>query len=122
MIAGALRLASTVATIVVALGFLAFAYDEVRAGSEVTVARIADPGAERDREEANGQVRELIDDANDVLLEPFTGLVSGSGSAWVRHGVTALLALLLYGFGLRALANAIPQPRRAEALGWETPR
>lgn len=105
-----------------ALGFLAFAYDEVRAGSEVTVARIADPGAERDREEANGQARELIDDANDVLLEPFTGLVSGSGSAWVRHGVTALLALLLYGFGLRALANATPQPRRAEALGWETRR
>jgi hypothetical protein len=121
--AGLLRLVSTVATVLVALGFVLFAVDATGKGSAETVARIEDPGAdERTREAKSGGFRELVDDANDVLLAPFDGVVASSGSEWVRHGVSALLGLLAYGLALRLLANAVPRPRRHEPLGWDTPR
>ncbi len=40
-----------------------------------------------------------------MLLSPFAGLAEGAGSQWVRRGVPALLALLVYGFGLGLLAR-----------------
>jgi hypothetical protein len=121
--AGLLRLASTVATILVALGFVLFAVDATHDGSADTVARIADPGAdEQVRERASGGFRELVDDANDILLAPFDGVVAGSGSQWARHGVSALLGFLAYGLALRLLANALPRARRPEPLGWDAPR
>lgn len=121
--AGLLRLASTAATIVVALGFVLFAVDATREGSSETVARIADPGFdEQARERESSGPRELVDDANDVLLAPFEGVVAGSNSEWVRHGVSALLAFLAYGLALRLLANSLPRGRRPEPLGWDTPR
>ena len=63
-------------------------------------------------------MREAIDDANDLLLQPFSGLVN-SPSNWVMHGVPALLALLVYGLGLGLLANSLPKtaPRRGLARG-----
>ncbi|MEX2193788.1 MAG: hypothetical protein WD844_00750 [Thermoleophilaceae bacterium] len=124
MIGGLLRLASTAATVLVVVGFALFALDETREGSAATVSRIADASggaAERERESHNGGVREAIDDVNDVLLTPFEGIVSGTDSEWVRHGVPALLGFLLYGLALRLLAN-IPQGRRPEPLGWDVPR
>ena len=45
-------------------------------------------------------MHETIDDANDTLVEPFAPVVDGAGSKWVRRLVPALLALLVYGFGL----------------------
>ena len=47
---------------------------------------------------------------NDVLLAPFADLID-SDSAWVMHGLPALLALLLYGVGLGFLANLLPRER-----------
>jgi hypothetical protein len=61
-------------------------------------------------------VREAIDDANDVLLAPFASVID-SDSAWVNHGVPALLGLLLYGVGLGLLANMVPQ-QRAHGGDW----
>lgn len=129
MAATLLRLASTAASLLVLAGFGLFALDEVRSGSETTLARLDDrerpapgPAGERAREERHGDLREAIDDANDVLLDPFAGTVDSSSSAWVRHGVPALLALLVYGLLLRLLANFIPAGRRHEPLGWDTPR
>jgi hypothetical protein len=69
------------------------------------------PAQEAQRERANGPVREVIDDANDVLLGPFTPLVEGSNDRWVRHGIPAVMALLLYGLGLGMLANMLPKAR-----------
>lgn len=127
MIAGLLRLASTAASVLVVVGFALFAADETREGSSQTVARIAEAAggaeaAEREREARNGGLRELIDDGNDLLLDPFAGIVSGSGSEWTRRGVSAVLAFLVYGLLLRLLANAIPQSKRTEPLGWDVPR
>ena len=122
MIGGLLRLSSTVATVFVVLSFALFAIDQTEAGSAETVARLDKQEVrERGPEETTG-LRGAIDDVSDVLLTPFDGLVSGSGSEWVRHGVPALLGFLLYGLALRVLANAIPQPRRPDPLGWDVPR
>ena len=126
MIASLLRLVSTVATVVIVVSFGLFALDEAREGSDQTIARLeggqgpkgeagrninqADPPprVERARERRHGDVRELIDDVNDILVTPFTGIVD-SGSIWAQRGVPALLAFLVFGVALRLLAAYVPR-------------
>jgi hypothetical protein len=119
------RLLAVVTSGIVLLGFAYFATDELSRGSqnqqnkldkEVTGAH-ADPAPiapspdqEASRERVNGTFREAVDDANDVLLGPFTGLID-SNDRWVTHGVPTLLALALYGLGLGMLANMLPKER-----------
>ena len=121
-----IRLAAISASIVVLLGFAFFAVDEMDKGSKIQqnaldngggrsasaegAAIAPTPDEEAARERRNGAPRELIDDANDILLAPFAVLLD-SDSAWVNHGVPALLALLLYGVGLGLLANMLPKER-----------
>jgi hypothetical protein len=112
---GLLRTVSIVASALVLLSFALFAIDETRDASEKSAAAIAgqeatsqsDPSAreERVRERAHSGTREAIDDANDVLVAPFASIVSGSESSWARRGVPALIALVVYGFGLSFLAR-----------------
>ena len=126
------RLIAIVASGLVLLGFAYFATDEMSRGSqnqqnELTrqlttedPAPVApSPDQEADRERANGPMREFVDDSNDLLLGPFTGLVGASNDRWVTHGVPALLALLLYGVGLGMLANMLPKEREHGA-DWRT--
>jgi len=118
---------------VVLLGFAGFVADELDNGSktqqralaaelgepEPTIgAAVPSPEEELARERQHGAVREAIDDANDVLLAPFDGIVD-SPNAWVERGVPTLLALLLYGLGLGVLANALPAASRAGG-DWRT--
>jgi hypothetical protein len=112
---GLLRTAAIVASALVVLSFALFAIDETRDAASQSAAAVAgleatgssEPSAseERARERAHGDVREAIDDANDVLVSPFAFVVDSSGSSWVRRGVPALLALLLYGYGVSFLAR-----------------
>jgi hypothetical protein len=127
------RLLAIIASGIVLLGFAFFTTDELGresqnqqnlinrevTGSTVDPTPIAPtPDQEAARERANGTFRELVDDANDVLLDPFTGIVD-STDRWVTHGVPALLALLLYGLGLGMLANMLPKEREHGA-DWRT--
>ena len=119
-IATLLRAASTVATAFVVLGFLLFAIDETGEASArqlQKLAGIAEPvpteAAERQREQEQNAVDELIDDANDVLLRPFSD-VTHSEDSWVRRGAPTLLAILAYGVLLRIVAGY--------ALGLRWPR
>jgi hypothetical protein len=121
-----IRLAAILTSIVVLLGFAFFAVDEMDKGSKTqqsalgegtgtpaspeVVAVAPTPGEEAARERRNGGARELIDDANDVLLAPFANLID-SDNGWVHHGLPAALALLLYGVGLGLLANMLPKER-----------
>jgi hypothetical protein len=112
---GLMRTVALVACAIVAVSFALFALDETRdaskrsavavAGLEGTSNADANPGEERAREHAHGPVREAIDDVDDVLLRPFARVADGAGSTWVRRGVPALLALLVYGLGLPFLAR-----------------
>jgi hypothetical protein len=128
-----IRLMAIAASAIVALGFLLFAVDELRAGSETQQQALTNelegrataqqtvsggPTSELAREQRNGSLREAVDDANDVLLSPFDQLVD-TDDAWVAHGVPALLALLLYGVGLGMLANFLPKQREDER-DWRT--
>ncbi|HEX6387898.1 MAG TPA: hypothetical protein VFZ89_00570 [Solirubrobacteraceae bacterium] len=115
MLQSALRTLAIAASATVILSFGLFAIDETRAASNQTVAELAgrdaarsadpSPAEERAREQAHGDVRELIDDGNDLLTAPFAGVVSDSASRWTRRGVPAILALLAFGFGLGYLAR-----------------
>jgi hypothetical protein len=70
------------------------------------------------REQRNGDLRELVDDANDVLLMPFGDMVD-SNNVWVQNGVPTVLGLLLYGLLLGLLANMLPK-QREHGRDWRT--
>ena len=115
--AALLRLVSVVASLIVGVSFVLFALDESRAasdrstrgisGQEASSAADPSPQEERVRERVHSKPRELIDDADDILLKPFAWADSGSGSLWARKGVPTLLALLVYGLALAFLARVI---------------
>jgi hypothetical protein len=128
-----IRLLAILASGIVLLGFAFFAVDEMNRGSQNqqkaleselraeagNPAVIApNPREERLRERRNGDFRELIDDANDVLLAPF-GQVVDSPNVWVDNGVPTLLGLLLYGLLLGLVANMLPK-QREHGRDWRT--
>jgi hypothetical protein len=127
------RLIAIVCSGLVLLGLAYFATDEMSRGSQnqqnalgaeldggPDPAPVApSPDEEAARERVNGTFREAVEDANDVLIGPFAGLVAGSNDRWVTHGIPALLGLLLYGFCLGMLANMLPKTREHGA-DWRT--
>ena len=121
------------AACVVAASFTLFTVDQLGEGSENQVRSVAGEGGrapskaainepappasiERVREASHSSVREAIDDGNDVVLSPFTGLVD-SDEVWVQRLVPSAIALLLFGLGGMLLANLIPA-RRREVHDW----
>jgi hypothetical protein len=126
-----IRLAAIVMSGFVLIGFAFFAVDELDRGSKTQQQALANeldgsspevipvapaPADEAAREAAHGDVREIVDDVNDVLLGPFTDLVN-SADVWVARGVPTILGLLLYGVGLGFLANMLPK-QRAHGADW----
>jgi len=124
VIARGVTWASTIAALVLLASFGMFAVDQANNGSKHQVAKLgseietgavkanvnqADPSpkTERAREKAHGDVREAIDDVDDVLVSPFTGVVD-STSIWTQRGVPTLIAFLLFAVGLRILAAYLP--------------
>ncbi len=110
-----LRALAVLVTAVVLVSFGLFAIDETRDASARSRDAIAamhaigtaapSPAGERARERRSTAVREVIDDANDIVVAPFAGVVDSSSSTWVRRGVPALIALLVFGAGLAFLAR-----------------
>ena len=125
--AGLLRIVALLSCAVVLIGFLGFANDEASAGSSGQVAKLQkamdepapSAAAESARERKHGQAREFVDDANDVLLAPFSGVVD-TKDTWVRRIIPSVLALLVYGLGLTLLANFLPRRRTAGTGDWRT--
>jgi hypothetical protein len=111
----ALRFAAIVCSLLVVLGWGWFAADQTSAASKRTTEEIAgttaaqtaspDPDQERAREKVNSSLHEYIDDANDVLLRPFSAISENMDSKWARRTIPALIALVVYGFGLGLLAR-----------------
>jgi len=122
-----IRICAVTAAALVALSFVFFAVDQMTDGSENQVRALRsdgrassqpaidepapNPAVERAREARHSTVREYVDDADDILLSPFTGLID-TDQVWAQRIVPGLLALLLYGFGGTLLANALPKPDR----------
>jgi hypothetical protein len=126
-----IRFMAIASSVIVVLGFTLFAVNEADKGSQAQQDKVESelghapddlvaPNAhdEAFREAHQGKFHEAVDDANDVLLRPFVDLVD-SDSAWVNHGIPALLALLIYGLGLGMLANMLPK-QRTHGGDWRT--
>lgn len=115
MVERSLRALAILASLFVIGGWAGFAIDETRRASQQTQAEIAGARAsaqanptaneERARERVHSAPREAMDDVNDVLLRPFAFVTDGSPSQWAHRSVSAMLALLLYGFGVSYLAR-----------------
>ncbi len=110
-----LRLGSRIACLIVAVSFVLFVVNE--AGSASThqqneLKEVAPVSASRTptptvpKHSGNG-VREAIDEASSTLTSPFKGATAGSHSQWAIRGVSFVLALLVYGFGLGFLARTL---------------
>ena len=129
-----IRLVGIVCSAIVLLGFAFFATDEMGRGSQNQQNALASelsstddpppvapsPEEEAQRERMNGTFREAVEDANDLLIGPFAGLVGSADNTWVTHGVPALLGLLLYGFCLGMLAKMLPK-HREHGADWRAP-
>ena len=106
-----LRILAIVLSLLIAAGFAMFAVDEFNRASSAQRSQLEGyekpdpaPAGERAREKRHSTVREYIDDANDILLRPFTGVAS-SYSRWTQRLVPTVLGLLVYGFLLAFLAR-----------------
>jgi hypothetical protein len=124
MIQSILRYASIAISAIVLLSFAMFVTDQSESGSAKEVARVTQegygaataqqpaaaeqpaPATPRAAQKEHGQPRRAIDGADKKILAPFDGVVRSSSSEWVRKGVSSLLALAVFGFGLSFLANA----------------
>jgi hypothetical protein len=123
VISSVLKIAAIGCALVLLISFGAFVSDQAGASSKQTVAKIntadssenpysptvvnqasPNPKTERLREKQHGALREKVDDANDVLVAPFNGVVS-SNSLWAQRIVTGLLALAVFGMGLGFLGR-----------------
>lgn len=122
MIASVVRWAALAACAFVTLSFLFFAVNQTSTASKnqaaaitndpqvkpESVTKLPNPPAavEKLREKENSGVHEFVDDVDDILLAPFTG-ISNSSSIWVRRLIPLVLALLIYGLGGLYLARSL---------------
>ena len=122
MIGKVIRWVSLIATGFVVLSFLFFAVNQTSDASKGQVNAITGdkpdvkaesltklPNPPKDieklREQENNDLHEFIDDGDDILLAPFTG-INNSSSIWVRRLIPLGLALLIYFFLGQYLASA----------------
>jgi hypothetical protein len=121
-VAAVVKWLSIIASAFVVLGFLFFAVNQTSTASQNQANAISGgvsvkpesatkvpnppPAVEKLREAENDKFHEFVDDVNDVLLSPFTGIVD-SDNIWVVRLVPLALALLIYGLLGQYLARAM---------------
>jgi flagellar biosynthesis/type III secretory pathway M-ring protein FliF/YscJ len=114
------RIVSRVICVIVIAWFLVFAVNQTKTasghqqrelnGQGQTVSEQQAEAAERKVEEDHrSSVHRALDETAEALTSPFSGMVSGS-SEWLKNGELALVALLVYGFGLGYLARMMRAP------------
>ena len=122
MIERSLRMLAIALSLIVAGGFMLFSVDEFNRASSAQRDQLAGferadptPAGERQREQRHSTAREYIDDANDVLLKPFAGVME-SGGRWTQRMIPAALGLFFYGFVLGYVARFMHGRGKAPAL------
>ena len=108
MVASLLRTLAFALSALVVLSFAMFAIDQSSAASKRQEDRVTDinavsPAPAPVAEATHTGLRGTIDSLDRTLVAPF-GTIGGD-SEWLKHGVPALLAFLLYGVGLGYLAR-----------------
>jgi hypothetical protein len=104
----ALRLTASACCLLVVASFALFARDQVAGASQhqqtELVAGASASAPSNAPSKPHAQPRRFIDDAAKTLTAPFDAIVRSS-NPWVKHGLPALFALLVYGLGLGYLAR-----------------
>jgi hypothetical protein len=101
------RLTAFACCALVVASFGMFARDQMAGASEHQQTELvagAQPTTASSAPVKHAQPRRFIDSAAKVLTKPFDAIVQSS-NAWVKHGLPALFALLVYGLGLGYLAR-----------------
>jgi hypothetical protein len=133
--AAVVRICAVTAAVLLIVSFAMFAIDQLQEGSDTQVSAVnksalpksqgmidqpaPSAAVERVREGVHTNAREVLDDANDVLVSPFAGIVR-SHDPWGPRIVSGGLALLLFGLGGMLLANVLPGPRHTVG-DWREP-
>ena len=108
VISRSIKLVSLACCLLVSISFGLFAIDqmagasthqqtELAAGSDVSLPPVV-------QTKPHAQPRRFIDGAAKALTAPFDAVVKSS-NGWVKHGLPAVFALLVYGIGLGYLAR-----------------
>ena len=107
VISRVLRLTAFVCCALVIASFAMFARDQMAGASQHQQTELvagAKPTAASSTSAKHAEPRRAIDDAADVLTKPFEAIVQSS-NLWVKHGLPAVFALLVYGLGLGYLGR-----------------
>jgi len=101
------RLTAFVCCALVVASFAMFARDQMAGASQHQQTELiagAHPTAPITPAKPHAQPRRFIDSAAKILTSPFEAIVQ-STNLWVKHGLPALFAVLVYGLGLGYLAR-----------------
>jgi hypothetical protein len=107
VISRVLRLTAFACCTLIVASFAMFARDQMAGASQHQQSELvagAHPTAASSTPVKHAQPRRSIDDAAKVLTKPFDEIVQSS-NLWVKRGLPALFALLVYGLGLGYLAR-----------------
>ncbi|MGN6871783.1 MAG: hypothetical protein ACTHMY_25610 [Solirubrobacteraceae bacterium] len=107
MISRVLRLTAFACCALVVASFAMFARDQMAGASQhqqTALVAGAHPTAASSTPVKHAQPRRTIDEAAKVLTTPFDEIVQSS-NLWVKHGLPALFAVLVYGMGLGYVAR-----------------
>jgi hypothetical protein len=103
-----LRLMAFACCALVVLSFAMFARDQMAGASArqetALVAGTSTTPSARDSSKPHAQPRRFIDSTAKVLRTPFDAIVQSS-NLWVKEGLPAAFALIVYGLGLGYLAR-----------------
>jgi hypothetical protein len=107
VISRVLRLTAFACCALVVASFAMFARDQMAGASQHQQTELvagAHPTAASSTPVKHAQPRRFIDSAAKALGTPFEAIVQSS-NVWVKHGLPAVFALLVYGLGLGYLAR-----------------
>jgi hypothetical protein len=107
VISRVLRLTAFACCALIVASFAMFARDQVAGASQHQQTELvagAHPTVASSTPVNHAQPRRFIDSAARALSMPFAAIVQ-STNAWVKHGLPAVFALLVYGLGLGYLAR-----------------
>jgi hypothetical protein len=87
--------------------FVMFAHGQISGAAKVQANAVSSSPSNQaaaPKAKQQSQPGRFIDQAASKLTSPFSSIIQ-SGSAWVKHGVPTIFALLVYGVGLGYLAR-----------------
>jgi hypothetical protein len=107
VISRALRLTAFACCVLIVASFAMFARDQMAGASQHQQTELvagAHPTVASSAPVKHAQPRRFIDSAAKALSKPFAAIVQ-SNNVWVKQGLPAVFALLVYGLGLGYLAR-----------------